>query len=195
LALAESGLRVVVVDAAASLGQGAHKAAIGGVRATHGDPAKMRVGRESLAVFRGWQEAYGDDIEWVTSGYAFVAYREREATMLQRLVVTQRSAGLDVAWLDADGAHARVPALARDGLLGGRVVAGRRSLLDAAGGPGDGGRGAAGRRLVPFRRAGVRAARRGRRGRRRPHRSRRVRESGGDQRGGRGGRRAGESGR
>ncbi len=126
LALAQAGLRTAVVDAAPSLGQGAHKAAIGGVRATHGDPAKMRVGRESLDVFRTWHERYGDDIEWVTSGYAFVAYREREATMLQRLVATQRSAGLDVAWLDGDAVHARVPALARDGLLG------------AASSPGDG---------------------------------------------------------
>lgn len=119
LALAEAGLRPVVIDAAASLGQGAHKAAIGGVRATHGDPAKVRVGLESLAAFRDWHESYGDDIEWVTAGYCFVAYRPEESTMLQRLVQRQRAVGLDIEWLAADALHARVPALAADGLLGG----------------------------------------------------------------------------
>lgn len=119
LALAESGVRTLVLDAAASLGQGAHKAAIGGVRATHGDAAKVRVGLEGLATFRDWQAQYGDDIEWITSGYCFVAYREQERAMLQRLVERQRMVGLDVTWCSAQELHARVPALLRDGLLGG----------------------------------------------------------------------------
>ena len=89
LALAEAGLRPLVLDERASLGQGAHKAAIGGVRATHGDPAKIRVGRESLATFSTWCEVYGDDIEWVTSGYVFVAYREPEELAFQRLFVEE----------------------------------------------------------------------------------------------------------
>ena len=124
LALAESGLRPLVVDAAASLGQGAHKAAIGGVRATHGDPAKVRVASESLATFSTWHQVYGDDIDWVTSGYAFVAYRPEEATVLRRLVERQRRVGLDVAWLDGDDLHERVPALRRAGLLGGTLSPG-----------------------------------------------------------------------
>jgi sarcosine oxidase, subunit beta len=124
LAFAEAGARPLVVDAAASLGQGAHKAAIGGVRATHGDPAKVRVATESLATFSTWHEVHGDDIDWVTSGYAFVAYRPEEATLLRRLVERQRGVGLDVAWLDGDDLHERVPALRRDGLLGGTLSPG-----------------------------------------------------------------------
>lgn len=124
LALAEAGLRTLVLDAAASLGQGAHKAAIGGVRATHGDAAKVRVGRESVATFRRWHELRGDDIEWVTSGYAFVAYRREEAGTLRALAERQRGVGLDVAWLEGAELHARVPALTRDGLLGGTLSPG-----------------------------------------------------------------------
>lgn len=119
LALAEAGLRPLVLDARASLGQGAHKAAIGGVRATHGDPAKVRVGLESLATFAHWQEERGDDIEWVRGGYAFVAYRERERSAFERLLRTQRQLGLDIDWLDAPALLARVPDLEQGGLLGG----------------------------------------------------------------------------
>ncbi len=118
-ALAKSGLRTTVVDAGASAGQGANKAAIGGVRATHADPAKVRIGRESVATFAGWRDEHGDDIEWVTGGYAFVAYREREETAFRRLLEVQHRHGLDIDWLDADELLARVPDLAPDGLRGG----------------------------------------------------------------------------
>ena len=124
LALAEAGLRPLVLDERASLGQGAHKAAIGGVRATHGDPAKIRVGRESLATFSTWGEVYGDDIEWVTSGYVFVAYREQEELAFHRLLREQRRHGLDIAWLDAEALLERVPDLVREGLRGGTFSAG-----------------------------------------------------------------------
>jgi sarcosine oxidase, subunit beta len=119
LALARAGLRTLVLDERASLGQGAHKAAIGGVRATHGDPAKIRVGRESLASFTSWQATHGDDIEWVTSGYVFVAYREHEERALLTLLREQRRHGLEIDWLDAEALSARVPDLLREGLQGG----------------------------------------------------------------------------
>ena len=38
--LAASGLRTLVLDQAHSVGQGSNKKAIGGVRATHSDPAQ-----------------------------------------------------------------------------------------------------------------------------------------------------------
>ena len=119
LALAEAGLRPLVLDGRASLGQGAHKAAIGGVRATHGDPAKVRVGLESLATFVHWQEERGDDIEWVSGGYVFVAYRVRERRAFERLLREQRRLGLDIDWLDPPALLERVPDLEREGLLGG----------------------------------------------------------------------------
>lgn len=123
-ALASAGVRTLVLDAGASAGQGANKAAIGGVRATHADPAKIRVGGESLRVFATWQETHGDDIEWLTGGYAFVAYREREEATFRRLLDVQHAHGLDIAWLAADEMLARVPDLARtspegDALRGG----------------------------------------------------------------------------
>jgi sarcosine oxidase, subunit beta len=119
LALARTGVRTLVLDAHASPGQGANKAAIGGVRATHADPAKIRIGRESLAVFANWQRDHGDDIEWIGGGYAFVAYREAEEATFRRLLEVQGRHGLEIDWLDRDAMLERVPDLAREGLRGG----------------------------------------------------------------------------
>ena len=130
-ALARAGVRTVVLDAGASAGQGANKAAIGGVRATHADPAKIRVGSESLRVFTTWEAEHGDDIEWVTGGYAFVAYREQEESTFRRLLETQHRHGLGIDWLDRDDMLARVPDLARESPEGDALRGGTFS-------PGDG---------------------------------------------------------
>jgi len=119
LALAEAGLRILVLDGRASPGQGSNKAAIGGIRATHSDPAKVRLCLRSLEVFSTWEERYGDDIEWHQGGYVFVAYREREEKILKELLETQRALGLKIDWLDRDDLLQVVPDLNPKDLLGG----------------------------------------------------------------------------
>ncbi len=99
-ALAGAGVQVLVLDGRASPGQGSNKAAIGGVRATHSDPAKIRLNLRSLEILTTWQQVYGDDIEWNSGGYVFVAYREREEEILRDLLVIQHSYGLNIHWLD-----------------------------------------------------------------------------------------------
>src|SRR5512133_130173 len=89
--LAQAGYKVLVVDGAPSVGQGSNKRAIGGVRATHSDPAKIRLCLRSIEIFRTWEEIYGEDIEWVTGGYNFVAYRPEEEQTLKTLLVKQKS--------------------------------------------------------------------------------------------------------
>src|SRR5512133_3513720 len=100
--LARAGYKTLVVDGCASVGQGSNKRAIGGVRATHSDPAKIRLCLRSIEIFRTWQEQYGDDIEWITGGYCFVAYREQEETTLKTLLAKQKSLGLNIDWYDRD---------------------------------------------------------------------------------------------
>jgi sarcosine oxidase, subunit beta len=117
--MARSGLKVLVVDKLASPGQGSNKAAIGGIRATHSEPAKIRICLRSREIASTWQVVYGDDIEWTTGGYAFVAYRQREADLLQGLLKTQNAQGLDIEWLDADALLSVIPALNPKVLLGG----------------------------------------------------------------------------
>lgn len=119
LALAEAGARVLVLDAKKSVGQGSNKAAIGGVRATHSDPSKIRLCRRSIEIFSTWREARGDDIEWSTGGYVFPAYRPEDETALRGLLAVQRAQGLAIDWLDAPALLDVVPDLRRDDLRGG----------------------------------------------------------------------------
>lgn len=119
LYLAQAGYKVLVVDGAPSVGQGSNKRAIGGVRATHSDPAKIRLCLRSIEIFRTWQETYGEDIEWITGGYNFVAYRPEEEQTLKTLLAKQKSLGLNIDWYDADELLKIVPGLNPAGLLGG----------------------------------------------------------------------------
>jgi sarcosine oxidase subunit beta len=117
--LAQAGYRVLVLDSAPSVGQGSNKRAIGGVRATHSDTAKIRLCLRSIEIFRTWQERYGEDIEWVTGGYNFVAYRPEEEKTLKALLVTQKALGLNIDWYDKADLLQIVPDLNKENLLGG----------------------------------------------------------------------------
>lgn len=119
LALAGAGLKVLVVDRFASVGQGSNKRAIGGLRATHSDPAKIRLCLRSLEIFATWKDLHGDDIEWHKGGYSYVAYRPEEERTLKELLAVQKPAGLNIDWLDAPALLEVIPDLRRGGLIGG----------------------------------------------------------------------------
>ena len=118
-ALAGAGVKTLVLDGRASPGQGSNKAAIGGVRATHSDPAKIRLNLRSLEILTTWKEVYGDDIEWNSGGYVFVAYREREEKILKELLAVQHSYGLNIDWLHREALLDLLPDLNPVDLLGG----------------------------------------------------------------------------
>ncbi len=118
-ALANAGIRTLVLDGRHSPGQGSNKAAIGGVRATHSDPAKIRLNLRTLDILKSWQAVYGDDIEWNTGGYVYVAYREHEEKILKDLLGVQKRYGLNIDWLERGQMLDLLPDLNRDGLLGG----------------------------------------------------------------------------
>ncbi|MDF2630368.1 MAG: putative oxidoreductase [Symbiobacteriaceae bacterium] len=119
LFMAQQGQKVLVIDPAPSVGQGSNKAAIGGIRATHSDPAKIRLCLRSLAIFSTWEAQYGDDIEWVKGGYAYPVYGQREEQILKDLLVTQKSYGLNIRWCDRDEMLREIPDLNPEGLIGG----------------------------------------------------------------------------
>lgn len=119
LSMAQAGLKVLVLDQFPSQGQGSNKAAIGGIRATHSDPAKIRLCLRTLEIVKSWQETYGHNIEWTTGGYSFVAYREQEEQTLKALLKIQHTYGLNIAWYDKDDLLQIIPDLNPNGLIGG----------------------------------------------------------------------------
>jgi len=117
--MARAGLKVLVIDPLASVGQASNKHAIGGIRATHSDPAKIHLGNRSLEVFSTWEESHGDDIEWHQGGYSFVAYDESNATVLRELISWQQEHHLRIDWLTKAELLSVIPNLNPDGLIGG----------------------------------------------------------------------------
>jgi sarcosine oxidase subunit beta len=117
--LACQGIKVLIVDSEASVGQGSNKKAIGGVRATHSDPVKIRLGLRSIDIFSKWKDSTGDDIEWSQGGYCFVAYRNREEKILKELLSVQKNFDLNISWLDNKQILELVPDFNPAGLIGG----------------------------------------------------------------------------
>jgi sarcosine oxidase subunit beta len=117
--LAKEKLRVLVIDELASAGQGQNKTAIGGVRATHSDPAKIQTCQLSLEIFSQWKEEYGDDIHFQMGGYCFPAYTEAQEKSFKELLVTQKRYGLNIDWLEADQIRELLPGINSHDLRGG----------------------------------------------------------------------------
>ncbi len=117
--LAKAGLKVLVLDSRASVGQASNKHAIGGIRATHSDPAKILLCSNSINVFSNWQSEYGQDIEWRAGGYSFVAYDEATEKTLKGLLEMQQALGLNINWLERDSFLHLVPQINPHNLLGG----------------------------------------------------------------------------
>ncbi|MBM3137925.1 MAG: FAD-binding oxidoreductase, partial [Chloroflexi bacterium] len=113
--LATRGLKTIVIEREASIGQGSNKRAIGGIRATHSDPAKIKICQRSIAVFSSWEEMYGE----YRGGYCFVAYQYQEAALIENVVSEQQGYGLNICWLDRSALLDHVPDLNPEGLIGG----------------------------------------------------------------------------
>jgi sarcosine oxidase subunit beta len=117
--MAKAGLEVLVLDMYPSVGQASNKHAIGGIRATHSDPAKIRLGNRSIEVFSNWQTIHGDDIEWQPGGYSYVAYEEQHAALLKELIKWQQKNHLNISWYEKQDLLEILPNLNPDQLIGG----------------------------------------------------------------------------
>lgn len=117
--LAKRGLKTAVVEKNAAPGRGEHRAAIGGVRATHSDPAKIKIGLRSLEFLRRLETEFGYDLDYIEGGYLFPAYSETTANKLKSLLAVQKAQGLNIDWIGSEEVARLVPGIREEGLLGG----------------------------------------------------------------------------
>lgn len=117
--LASEKLRVAVLEKEASVGRGQNRAAIGGVRATHSDPAKIAICQESIRCLAAMQEEHGFDIHWKQGGYCYPAYRREEEKTFKELLQIQTRYKLNISWLSGDAIMHLIPGINPEGLLGG----------------------------------------------------------------------------
>ena len=119
MALAEEGVKVLVIDQNASPGQGENKHAIGGIRATHSSPGKILTALRSLEIFSTWEEKTGEDIEWLQGGYLFPVYRKEEEEILKGILPVQKKHCLNIDYVGPEEVKEVLPGINEEGLLGG----------------------------------------------------------------------------
>ncbi len=117
--LAEKKKKVLIIDSLASAGQGQNKAAIGGIRATHSDISKIKIGLESIKIFSDWKKKTGMDIGWMKNGYCFPVYSESDERMLKDMLKVQQSHGLNIKWINNKEIAALAPGINEKDLRGG----------------------------------------------------------------------------
>ena len=117
--LAKRGLKVAVIEMHSSVGRGQNKAAIGGLRATHSDPAKIGICRMSLDIFRNFEKEYGLDIDWIQGGYLYPVYDETKEKALKDLLVIQKKYGLNIDWVTTERIKELTPGINSENLRGG----------------------------------------------------------------------------
>ncbi len=117
--MAEKGVSLAVIEKEVSPGRGQNRAAIGGVRATHSDPAKIAICRESIRLLSAMKDEHRIDINWKQGGYLYPVYREKDARELRALLKVQEKQDLEIGWIRPERIRELVPGINMSGLLGG----------------------------------------------------------------------------
>jgi sarcosine oxidase subunit beta len=117
--LSVKGQDVAVIEKEHSYGRGQNRAAIGGIRATHSDPAKIKICQMSIEILKDVEENHGIDIDFVEGGYLYPIYEEEKEKALKELLVKQKSYGLNIDWVSPEKIKELVPGIKTEGLRGG----------------------------------------------------------------------------
>jgi sarcosine oxidase subunit beta len=117
--LSVKGQDVAVIEKEHSYGRGQNRAAIGGIRATHSDPAKIKICQMSIELIRDMEEGHGFGIDWLEGGYLYPIYEEAKEKTLKELLVKQKSYGLNIDWVSPEKIKELVPGINTENLRGG----------------------------------------------------------------------------
>ncbi|HNX37302.1 MAG TPA: FAD-dependent oxidoreductase [Candidatus Cloacimonadota bacterium] len=116
--LAKEKLSVLVIDAEVGPGQENNKKAIGGIRATHSDYGKITICLRSIEILKNWHDVMGDDIGWMSNGYSYPAYTDKDMETLRNLMKVQLGFGLNIKWVSAEEYNEIVPGITMKDLRG-----------------------------------------------------------------------------
>jgi sarcosine oxidase, subunit beta len=116
--LAKKGLKVAVLEKLASEGRGQNRAAIGGVRATHSDPSKIKICQVSIEILKNFKNEHGKDIDWIQGGYLYPVYDDTTENSLKKLLVKQKEFKLNINWVNTYKVNELVPGINMNNLRG-----------------------------------------------------------------------------
>jgi len=117
--LSRKGMKTAVLEKLPSAGRGQNRAAIGGIRATHSDPAKIKICQRTLKIVNTFQEQFGYDVDWHQGGYLFPVYTHEHEISLKKLFDIQHKHALNIFWAGRENVLELVPGISPDGLTGG----------------------------------------------------------------------------
>ncbi|MEX0833473.1 MAG: FAD-binding oxidoreductase [Actinomycetota bacterium] len=115
----KSGAGRVIVLEKETAGAGASSRAGGVVRAQGGTPVTVKLGQWSIAFYKNQREELGTDSGFRELGYLILAVTAKDEEDGKERVEMQRTAGLDVRWVDVDEACELNPTLGPEGHRGG----------------------------------------------------------------------------
>ncbi|MBN1971405.1 MAG: FAD-binding oxidoreductase [Candidatus Delongbacteria bacterium] len=116
--LAKKGKKVAVIEKNVSAGRGENRAAIGGVRATHSDPAKIKICQMSIEIMKNLEVEHGFDVDWLSGGYLYPVYDENKEQALKNLLKIQKSYDLNIDWIEPNKVAELVPGINTTNLKG-----------------------------------------------------------------------------
>lgn len=117
--LAKKGLKVGVIEKLPSEGRGQNRAAIGGIRATHSDPAKIKICQLTIDLMNNFKKEHNIDIDWISGGYLFPVYDDILEGKLKKLLLKQKEFNLNIDWVDSEKVKELVPGINPENLRGG----------------------------------------------------------------------------
>jgi len=118
-----AGAKKVVVLERGRAGDGASSRAAGIVRAQGGTPTTVGLGRWSIDFYRSQPERYGTDSGFRELGYMILAASPDDVRPGRERVAMQRTAGLDVRWIEPREAIELNPHLAAGSFVGASYAA------------------------------------------------------------------------